>query len=1710
MVTVTSEKESAGTLHLLFPCCDIVRGHLPFTIGCLLTDAIPIDKKVIKWNDVENNKARQLTTIGKDISAVTSFMTISSSDWKNNKFTCSIGDMKKNLIEVCTEVKVSQPDTEIYLASYENSKQLSIVPIVCLVSSFYPNDTTVVWLKNGLHHTNSNFNTWKGEDGLFFGKSTLNISRESWLNNDEYTCKVTLEKLSHMKNISKCSACQDSFVTPVVDLQLPSNEDLLYNNGTIICSFLGINLDSSQMFLKFDSKITQKTGTPTKEGNTVRLAYKVSREEWKTIKQVSCGMKQPCSLSDLEKVINVDAAVKEPKQPSVQLLAASCYDNMAQSPVLLLCIISDFWPQDASVIWLKNGNPHKDRGTPLIPMKDGTGMYSGNSMLNVTRDSWNTEDTYTCQVTHYNKNIQQEKICKSKVPDGDILKPSFKDLFHYKNATVSCKINVDDTKMQLLMNGLPKKSTQAQIKHNNVTWKQITAQVTLEEWNTTTNVSCILQPPQAALQRKLSIIRINTEEMKVPVVYLLPPAHESVIMEDLLTLVCLVQDYYPEDLFVTWSINDSLNMQNVTSSSSANCNSNTKRCSTTSQLTVLKSEWIRGTSYSCLVAHISSDEFIRRKISAPLNKSENSLVKPEHYILKPDFKELFLSKTATVKCATNILSNDIRWLMNGIEMNTSWQIHKEQILHNNSTWAQSTIQIPLEEWKNISELSCKLNNSQELQLTNPNVTKQPKIYVLPPATESQADEEQLTLVCLVKGFYPEDLFVTWKSNDSIIKEDVPDPKYVLCDLTNQLCSFVSQVSIPKEQWLGGMGYECRVAHISSKDYFSKHISKHNVPDGDILKPSFKDLFHYKNATVSCKINVDDTKMQLLMNGLPKKSTQAQIKHNNVTWKQITAQVTLEEWNTTTNVSCILQPPQAALQKKLSIIRINKAEEMKVPVVYLLPPAHESVIMEDLLTLVCLVQDYYPEDLFVTWSINDSLNMQNVTSSSSANCNSNTKRCSTTSQLTVLKSEWIRGTSYSCLVAHISSDEFIRRKISAPLNKSENSLVKPEHYILKPDFKELFLSKTATVKCATNILSNDIRWLMNGIEMNTSWQIHKEQILHNNSTWAQSTIQIPLEEWKNISELSCKLNNSQELQLTNPNVTKQPKIYVLPPATESQADEEQLTLVCLVKGFYPEDLFVTWKSNDSIIKEDVPDPKYVLCDLTNQLCSFVSQVSIPKEQWLGGIGYECRVAHISSKDYFSKHISKHNVPDGDILKPSFKDLFHYKNATVSCKINVDDTKMQLLMNGLPKKSTRAQIKHNNVTWKQITAQVTLEEWNTTTNVSCILQPPQAALQRKLSIIRINKAEEMKVPVVYLLPPAHESVIMEDLLTLVCLVQDYYPEDLFVTWSINDSLNMQNVTSSSSANCNSNTKRCSTTSQLTVLKSEWIRGTSYSCLVAHISSDEFIRRKISAPLNKSENSLVKPENYILKPDFKELFLSKTATVKCATNILSNDIRWLMNGIEMNTSWQIHKEQILHKNSTWAQSTIQIPLEEWKNISELSCKLNNSQELQLTNPNVTKQPKIYVLPPTTESQADEEQLTLVCLVKGFYPEDLFVTWKSNDTIINENVPDPKYVLCDLKNQLCSFVSQVSIPKEQWLGGMGYECRVAHISSKDYFSKHISKHNDGCSPTGISTVYQDVVEDLSESEDISNVWTTASTFIALFLLTLIYSSFVTFIKVK
>ncbi|XP_057267365.1 immunoglobulin lambda-1 light chain-like [Pezoporus wallicus] len=101
-----------------------------------------------------------------------------------------------------------------------------------------------------------------------------------------------------------------------------------------------------------------------------------------------------------------------------------------------------------------------------------------------------------------------------------------------------------------------------------------------------------------------------------------------------------------------------------------------------------------------------------------------------------------------------------------------------------------------------------------------------------------------------------------------------------------------------------------------------------------------------------------------------------------------------------------------------------------PSVYLFPPSSEQLQAENKATLVCLLGDFYPGSVQVTWTA-DGRTLSDGADTSQAVRQSNSKYMAS-SYLTLSASDWNKYNSYSCKVTHEAGD------VEKSLNRSECS------------------------------------------------------------------------------------------------------------------------------------------------------------------------------------------------------------------------------------------------------------------------------------------------------------------------------------------------------------------------------------------------------------------------------------------------------------------------------------------------------------------------------------------------------------------------------------------------------------------------------------------------------------------------------------------------
>uniref|UniRef100_A0A8C4YTY8 Immunoglobulin heavy constant mu n=1 Tax=Gopherus evgoodei TaxID=1825980 RepID=A0A8C4YTY8_9SAUR len=302
-----------------------------------------------------------------------------------------------------------------------------------------------------------------------------------------------------------------------------------------------------------------------------------------------------------------------------------------------------------------------------------------------------------------------------------------------------------------------------------------------------------------------------------------------------------------------------------------------------------------------------------------------------------------------------------------------------------------------------------------------------------------------------------------------------------------------------------------------------------------------------------------------------------------------------------------------------------------------------------------------------------------------------------------------------------------------------------------------------------------------------------------------------------------------------------------------------------------------------------------------------------------------------------------------------------------------------------------------------------------------------------------------------------------------------------------------------------------SELTVSEKDWNNDRVYSCKVESKNFSDIRNTSKSFECGIIEDCFPEISAQLIPPNFADIYIRKSAILTCrVTNMQSTEglnVIWTReDGTELKTS--IGEQKVQSNGRFSVDATTSVCADEWERGDKYTCEVTHPELIFPLKKTLTKQPvtnshapSVYIFPPPTEQLALREAATVTCLVKSFNPPDLFIKWLSNGEELNASKYISTQPIQESSQPLLYFAySTLQISEQEWNTGNTYTCLVGHEKLPlQVTQRTVDK----------STVYLDGFVD-AEEEDFYNLWTTASTFIILFLLSLFYSTTVTLIKVK
>nr|CAD18854.1 immunoglobulin heavy chain [Mus musculus] len=310
-------------------------------------------------------------------------------------------------------------------------------------------------------------------------------------------------------------------------------------------------------------------------------------------------------------------------------------------------------------------------------------------------------------------------------------------------------------------------------------------------------------------------------------------------------------------------------------------------------------------------------------------------------------------------------------------------------------------------------------------------TTAPSVYPLAPVC-GDTTGSSVTLGCLVKGYFPEPVTLTWNSGS--LSSGVHTFPAVL---QSDLYTLSSSVTVTSSTW-PSQSITCNVAHPASSTKVDKKIEPRGPtikpcppckcpapnllggPSVFIFPPKIKDVLMISlSPMVTCvvvDVSEDDPDVQIswFVNNVEVLTAQTQTHREdyNSTLRVVSAlPIQHQDWMSGKEFKCKVNNKDlpAPIERTIS----KPKGSVRAPQVYVLPPPEEEMTKKQV-TLTCMVTDFMPEDIYVEWTNNGKTELNYKNTEPVLDSDGSYFMYS---KLRVEKKNWVERNSYSCSVVH---------------------------------------------------------------------------------------------------------------------------------------------------------------------------------------------------------------------------------------------------------------------------------------------------------------------------------------------------------------------------------------------------------------------------------------------------------------------------------------------------------------------------------------------------------------------------------------------------------------------------------------------------------------------------------------------------------------------
>ncbi|XP_076122804.1 uncharacterized protein LOC143102878 [Alosa pseudoharengus] len=1259
---------------------------------------------------------------------------------------------------------------------------------------------------------------------------------------------------------------------------------------------------------------------------------------------------------------------------------------------------------------------------------------------------------------------------------------------------------------------------------------------------------------------KKAVITKPEEILQIPTLYLMKPTSEEIEQNNTATFACLATDFSPPVHTFKWKKEVGGEETVITGSYSFTSPANGNN-SATSYLQIPGNVWINpGTKITCVFEHKSGNKArsveYRFSDDDPCDDEKAVEVK----IMPPSTEDLLVRKEGWVQCKITkqilgVQKDDLEWRKDG----KAAVLDKKTDLKEDGSSITMKLKVTFEEWENGTEFSCFVPHdnipsgiikSYKRENGGPHI--KPSVFLMPPPEHDESND--MTLTCYAKDFYPKEVFVSW------LADDEPLDKSKQTDVINNdgEYSVYSQLTITQLQWQQGVVFSCVVYHESS-DATVRMITRSiditsqkpnvvslsmNVPqcrsgyicivwtdyqsmDGDgMANTAFTFiflflimLFYSVGATVIKPIITCLTRIcgDMILKSLISEEVlnparlyvmiPSEVERFNKTstfvclarefspfehtfhWKHNGVSIQEEgscnqqgsKDNNSASSYLVISDERWAKGDKITCLFIHKAGNQSIevprqrtdqPNAVLQPPLWMGKDGGSKAQLLCAAEGVDMEDLDVEWVVDGKLQAA-------------PKPLGQISQLEFDINLWNKGSNYTCrMKPKVLGSNWTEKSIQVC---SDGHFLAPHVQLERPRLRDVTTTGKVVVTCKVTAASGS----------RVSWWVNDKQETSDINNKAESggrlTSNLTLTV-KSPQEVKCKVEHpcypTEAAIIIMPEPAKQnPTVTIRRPLEDRQKDNGTV-LECLLGDISSREVLVTLQANG----KDLPKSEYVDIPIQKDQHSLTSvRFTIPEDQRSANKIFACKVIHDLAKN------TKISNDTGNIFAPPTLELFlapQFSSTTLVCVASGFNPQLKWNVTNLTANSKVSMEDNGRLT---VTSKIIVphREWYKGTTFPCEVEDHnQNHAKKKISICSVSPHMCAEV---YIMGPPLNSTANSNV-PLTCLVVGFNISDLPIVWRAGGVVTSEGVTGPIMSENDNGTQ--SVRSVLSLPASAWHGHTNISCEVRRACDPSALVRHIS-----KAKDMRQPTVKIVRPSDAELVHTNGSGLLCVvTGFLPANVlvHWEVNGTQLPTSRYTNGPvSSSGEAGTYAtSSSLPLPPSQERHKGSYTCVVRHESSTEPTSATVENLFASVELskPTVTLLQGSSE---LVCLVFGYSPESINITWLKNGVSMEaadqrttkpSKGPDGKF----------SVHSHLNLSSGDWDSRVKFTCNVTHITSS--LSVSTSKPEPKEEVLFIDDNMADAVPEDTVAETMNMAWA----FLFLFLFCLLYSCLVTLIKVK